>query len=114
MADKYDVKRELPCYSASRGRFEVIDVPELNYCMAKAPAAEQVRFERLAEGRSVQTLHLGSYDHEGPTLARLHDECMPEHGFRFDGRHHEVYLGDPRRTAPEKLRTIIRQPVAPA
>ena len=66
------------------------------------------------EGRSVQTLHVGSYDDEGPTLARLHDEFMPGEGLRFNGRHHEVYLGDPRRTAPEKLRTILRQPVAPA
>ncbi|MGW9631560.1 GyrI-like domain-containing protein [Agromyces sp. NPDC055520] len=203
MAGKYDVKRELPCYSAPHGRFELIDVPELAYCMVdghgdpnsapeyiaavealyavsfaakfqskreldrdyvvgpleglwsaddpatfvtreksawswtmmiwqpdwltagliaeavskaatKAPAAGLVRFERLAEGRSVQTLHLGSYDDEGPTLARLHDEFMPEHGLRFNGRHHEVYLGDPRRTAPEKLKTILRQPVAPA
>lgn len=200
---KYDVKRELPCYSAPRGRFEIIEVPELAYCMvdghgdpnsapeyvaaiealyavsyaakfqskreldrdyvvgpleglwnaddpstfvtrdkaawswtmmiwqpdwltpelvaqsiskaaAKAPAASLVRFERLAEGSSVQTLHLGSYDDEGPALARLHDEFMPEQGLRFNGRHHEVYLGDPRRNAPEKLRTILRQPVAPA
>lgn len=200
---KYDVKRELPCYSAPRGRFEIIEVPELAYCMvdghgdpnsapeyvaavealyavsytakfqskreldrdyvvgpleglwsaddpatfvtrekaawswtmmiwqpdwltpelvaesiskatAKAPAASLVRFERLVEGSSVQTLHLGSYDDEGPTLARLHDEFMPEQGLRFNGRHHEVYLGDPRRTVPEKLRTILRQPVAPA
>ncbi|WP_157002104.1 GyrI-like domain-containing protein [Agromyces laixinhei] len=201
MAEKYDVKRELPSYTAPRGRFEIIEVPELAYCMVdghgdpntapeyaaavaalyavsyaakfqskreldrdyvvgpleglwsaddpaafvtreksawswtmmiwqpdwltpelvaeaiakampKAPAAGLVRFEQLAEGSSVQTLHVGPYDDEGPTLARLHHEFMPEHGLRFNGRHHEVYLGDPRRTAPEKLRTILRQPVA--
>lgn len=81
---------------------------------AKAPAASRVRLEALDEGLSVQTLHIGSYDDEGPTLARLHDEFMPGHGLRFNGLHHEVYLGDPRRTAPEKLRTILRQPVARA
>jgi len=79
---------------------------------AKAPAATGLRLETLDEGLCVQTLHLGSYDDEGPTLARLHDEFMPERGLRFNGAHHEVYLGDPRRTAPEKLRTILRQPVA--
>ena len=201
MAEKFDPKRAFPSYTAPRGRFELVDVPDLRFAMidgrgdpnaapeyvaavealyavsyaakfaskrelardyvvgpleglwsaddpatfvtreksawrwtmmiwqpdwlddelfdaarqratAKAPAAALVRLETLAEGRSVQTLHLGSYDDEGPTLARLHDEFMPAHGLRFNGRHHEVYLGDPRRTAPEKLRTILRQPVA--
>ena len=80
--------------------------------IAKAPAAARLRFETLDEGLCVQTLHRGSYDDEGPTLARLHDEFMPAEGLRFNGRHHEVYFGDPRRSAPEKLRTILRQPVA--
>lgn len=80
----------------------------------RAPAAlDLVRSEPLAEGRCVQTLHVGPYDQEGPVLRRLHDEYMPEHRLGFNGRHHEVYLGDPRRTAPEKLRTILRQPVKP-
>ena len=203
MAEKFDVKRDLAAYTAPRGFFEVVDVPELQFCMvdghgdpntapeypaavealyavsyaakfrskrgldrdyvvgpleglwsaddpstfvrreksswdwtmmiwqpdwltpdlvaaaieqaaAKAPAAGRVRFESLTEGLSAQTLHVGSYDDEGPTLARLHDEFMPEQGLRFNGRHHEIYLGDPRRTAPEKLRTILRQPVAEA
>ena len=65
----------------------------------------------LDEGRCLQTLHLGSYDDEAPTLARLHREVMPARGLTFNGRHHEIYLGDPRRVAPEKLRTILRQPV---
>ncbi|MFF2271681.1 GyrI-like domain-containing protein [Agromyces sp. NPDC058136] len=80
--------------------------------LAKAPAVARLRFETLDEGLCVQTLHRGAYDDEGPTLARLHDEFMPAEGLRFDGRHHEVYFGDPRRSAPEKLRTILRQPVA--
>jgi hypothetical protein len=82
---------------------------------ANAPARlGDVRLDRLAEGRCVQTLHLGPFDDEAPVLARLHHEFVPEHGLRLTGRHHEIYLSDPRRTAPEKLRTILRQPVLPA
>lgn len=72
----------------------------------------EVRFECLAEGLCVQTLHIGSYDDEGPVLERMHHEHLPANGLELAGKHHEIYLGDPRRTAPEKLRTILRQPVA--
>ncbi|WP_461103880.1 GyrI-like domain-containing protein [Tessaracoccus terricola] len=78
------------------------------------PGLELLRFEQLTEGRCLQILHVGPYDDEGPTLTRLHEEVIPERGLRFNGHHHEIYLSDPRRTAPEKLRTILRQPVAPA
>ncbi|WP_111768170.1 GyrI-like domain-containing protein [Nakamurella deserti] len=74
------------------------------------PAA--VRLERLDEGLCVQTLHVGPYDAEGPVLATMHDEVIPGRGLRMTGRHHEIYLSDARRTAPAKLRTILRQPVA--
>jgi hypothetical protein len=79
----------------------------------KKPSApvSRVRFESLTEGLVVQILHIGPYDAEGPLLARMHDEFMPDHALTFNGRHHEIYLGDPRRTAPERLRTILRQPV---
>ena len=77
------------------------------------PALDLLRLEHLHEGPSVQILHVGSYDDEAPTLARLHDEWMPQHGLTFNGPHHEVYLSDARRTAPEKLRTVLRQPVRP-
>jgi hypothetical protein len=80
----------------------------------QVPALGLVRFERYAEGRSVQILHVGSYDDEGPTLERLHAEFLPAHGLIPTGRHHEVYLSDPRRTPAAKLRTILRQPVATA
>ncbi|TDC43292.1 GyrI-like domain-containing protein [Micromonospora sp. KC213] len=76
------------------------------------PAVDQVRFERYAEGLAVQVLHVGSYDDEGPVLVRLHHEFMPANGLTFNGPHHEIYLSDPRRTEPAKLRTILRQPVA--
>lgn len=82
---------------------------------ASAPARiADVRLATLAEGTCVQTLHIGSYDDEAPVLARMHDEVIPERGFRMTGQHHEIYLSDARRVAPEKLRTILRQPVAAA
>jgi hypothetical protein len=68
----------------------------------------------LDEGRCLQTLHIGSYDNEGPTLARLHNEIMPAQGVTFAGPHHEIYLSDARKTLPEKLKTILRQPVRSA
>lgn len=73
-----------------------------------------VRCESLTEGTCVQTLHLGSFDDEGPLLARLHDEMLPARGLRPTGHHHEIYLSDFRRVPPERRRTILRQPVAPA
>lgn len=71
------------------------------------------RFETYGEGRSLQILHLGSYDDEGPTLERLHHQVMPSMGLTFAGKHHEIYLSDPRKTAAARLRTILRQPVRP-
>ena len=74
-------------------------------------ALELVSQRDMTEGLSVQILHVGSYDDEGPTLERLHHEYLPAHGYAFNGPHHEIYLSDPRRTAPDKLKTILRQPV---
>lgn len=75
------------------------------------PALSLLRLEDFAEGQSVQILHIGSYDDEAPTLRRLHTEFMPAHGLTFNGRHHEIYLSDPRKTEAAKLKTILRQPV---
>ena len=75
-------------------------------------AADRVRFESYHEGRSVQILHVGSYDDEAPTLARLHAEFLPDKGLTPSGRHHEIYLSDTRRVEPARLRTILRQPVS--
>lgn len=201
MADKIDFKKTLASYRATRGRFELVEVPDLQYLMvdghgdpntspayAEALAAlyptayglkftskrelgrdyvvppleglwwaddpvafttardksqwdwtmmllvpdwvgaelfeavlagikdaparlGDLRLETLSEGRCVQTLHVGSFDDEGPVLDRMHHQFIPGHGLRMSGKHHEVYLTDPRRTAPEKLRTILRQPV---
>jgi hypothetical protein len=76
------------------------------------PALGQLRLESYHEGLSVQIMHTGSYDDETPTLHKLHHEFMPANGLVFNGRHHEIYLSDPRRVAPEKLKTVLRQPVA--
>ncbi|TWE13899.1 hypothetical protein FHX69_6029 [Prauserella muralis] len=78
------------------------------------PALANLRLLTLNEGTCVQILHIGSYDDEAPTLHRLHHHYLPEHGLTFNGDHHEIYLSDPRRTAPAKLRTILRQPVRSA
>ncbi|GAA4704265.1 GyrI-like domain-containing protein [Pseudonocardia yuanmonensis] len=205
MANKVDLKRELPCYTATRDSPEIVDVPDLRYLMidghgdpntpvyeaavaalyplayalkfaskkdlgrdhvvmpleglwwademdlfttvrdksrwhwtlmimvpdwitgemfdaavarvrAKEPPArlDEVRMETLAEGRCVQALHVGAYDDEAELLRHMHHEFIPQHGLTMVGRHHEIYLSDPRRAAPSKLRTILRQPVAEA
>lgn len=74
------------------------------------PAVELLRLERFAEGRAAQVLHLGPYSGEGSTIVGLH-QVIKEKGLALTGRHHEICLGDPRRSAPERLRTILRQPV---
>lgn len=70
-----------------------------------------LRLEDYDEGLSVQIMHVGPYSAEAPTIARMHSEFLPENGLVPSGHHHEIYLGDPRRVAPEKLRTVLRQPV---
>lgn len=75
---------------------------------------ESLRIEPYKEGRCFQILHIGGYDDEGRTLARLHDEVMPSQGLTFGGKHHEIYLSDARKTEPAKLKTILRQPVRPS
>jgi hypothetical protein len=75
---------------------------------------QRLRLETLREGRCVQTLHVGSYDDETPVLAELHQVVIPRAGLRMVGKHHEIYLSDPRRTPSSKLRTVLRQPVVPA
>ncbi|MQM28219.1 GyrI-like domain-containing protein [Glycomyces albidus] len=78
------------------------------------PALGGLRVLAFTEGTSVQILHIGSYDDETPTLDRLHNRYMPDNGLAFNGDHHEIYLSDPRRTEPTKLKTVLRQPVKPA
>jgi hypothetical protein len=75
------------------------------------PALPALRFERFREGLAAQILHIGPYAAEAPTIARLH-QFIADSGRHLTGKHHEIYLGDPRKSAPEKLKTIVRQPVA--
>lgn len=78
------------------------------------PAIPLMRFERFDEGFCLQTMHIGSYADEAPVLKKLHEEVMPTRGMAFNGKHHEIYIGDPRKTVPDKLKTVLRQPVRPA
>lgn len=77
------------------------------------PMLARVRLETYHEGLSVQTLYFGPYSDEGPTISAMH-QFIAEQGYVLSGKHHEIYLGDVRRTAPEKLKTVIRQPVKKA
>ncbi len=92
----------------------VADVTSSVRATKDLPALDLVELRTITEGRAVQTLHVGSFDDEAPVLAELHDVYLPEHGLTFAGPHHEVYLSDPRRADPARLRTVLRQPVRPA
>jgi hypothetical protein len=70
-----------------------------------------LRLERYAEGTSVQIMHVGPEQAAATTITRLHHEFLPEHSLIPAGYHHEIYLTDPNRVAPEKRRTVLRQPV---
>lgn len=76
------------------------------------PALASVRLEVFEEGQAVQIMHIGPYADEQPNI-ELMDRYAAEKGYTQSGKHHEIYLGDPRRSAPEKLKTIIRHPIAP-
>jgi hypothetical protein len=113
-----------PDPSAWRWRL-ILPVPEpatndeLNAAFAEVerkkspPALPQLRVEAWEEGPAAQILHIGPYNAEEPTIATLH-EGIAAAGLRPRGRHHEVYVSDPNRTAPERLKTVIRQPVEEA
>lgn len=75
-----------------------------------SPRLADVRLDRYHEGLCAQVLHVGPYDQEGPTIEGLH-AFIEAAGRHLSGDHHEIYLSDPGRTAPERLRTILRQPV---
>ncbi len=74
------------------------------------PALSKIRFENFHEGLSAQIMHIGPYSAEAPTIEKLQN-FIRENGYELRGKHHEVYLSDPRRSTPEKLKTIIRQPM---
>lgn len=119
-ADEIEQFRELP-RSAWRwtlmislpddvGQVDAVEVVARTTAERDLPAA--VRLGELGDGEAAQVLHVGPYAEEAPTVDALH-AFVTASGRELAGRHHEIYLSDPRRTAPERLRTIIRQPVAP-
>ncbi len=74
------------------------------------PALPRLRFESFREGLSIQIMHVGPYSEELRTIAKM-DAFAQEHGYRMHGKHHEIYLGNPMRANPERLKTILRHPV---
>jgi hypothetical protein len=74
------------------------------------PALASLRLETFAEGLAAQIMHIGPYSEETPTIERLH-AFVADQGYELVGRHHEIYLSDPGRTAPERLKTIVRHPM---
>jgi hypothetical protein len=95
-----DVPRDV--YAAALAKMAAKTIPDV---------AGRVRVERFDEGLCAQLMHHGPYAVEGPSVVRLHGFAAAR-GLRLRGRHHEIYLSDPRRAAPEKMRTVLRQPVA--
>jgi hypothetical protein len=119
-------------YNSSPKIVAIVDVPEMNFLMidgqgdpntsndktnwswtAMIMQPEPVTRDLLAEGKAAQTMHVGPFSAEGPTLERIHDfiRCG---GATASGKHHEVYLSNIRKAAPEKWRTILRQPLETA
>lgn len=74
------------------------------------PEIKNVSFVKITEGLSMQTLYVGPYSEEHEVIAGMH-KFAENNGYKLRGKHHEIYLGDPRKTAPEKLKTILRQPL---
>lgn len=74
------------------------------------PALSKIRFESFHEGLSAQIMHIGPYSAESPTIEKLHS-FIEENKYELRGKHHEIYLSDPRKSAPPKLKTVIRQPI---
>lgn len=90
---------------------DVVERARADVAAKNLPRLSETRFESLTEGLAAQTLHVGPYAEEGPTVERLH-EFIAARGYSRRGHHHEIYLSDARRTDPERLRTILRQPVS--
>ena len=116
-ADVEDTDRSLWRWRAFMVQPEPLDEIVLEEAIAEAtrkdPTRSAVTVERWREGLCAQIMHVGPYAAEAPSIVALH-HGIAELGYRPRGRHHEIYLGDPRRSAPERLRTILRHPVEPA
>lgn len=108
---KHEWRWRLMIMQPDRVTADVFEAAKEELRKKKNPAyLDDVRFEVYSEGLCAQIMHVGPYSQEGPTVRKLHD-FFQEKGYTFNGLHHEIYLSDPRRAQPERLKTIIRQPV---
>ncbi len=113
-----EVPRDQWCWRLLIRTPDFIEAEELDKAVAvlldkgKTRLVREVRLEPLIEGRCVQMLHVGPYEREHKTI-ELMRSFAEKNALQFHGRHHEIYLSDPRRVAPEKLRTVLRMPVRP-
>ncbi len=107
---RYKLMIRIPDFIAESDLNDTLDVLRKK---DKTPRAGDLRLESLDEGRCVQMLHLGPYDREAETIQEMHALAAAE-GLALHGLHHEIYLSDPRRVPPDRLRTILRHPVRPA
>lgn len=103
-------------WTAMIAQLDFITTEMMNHALVAAKkknalsAIGKLRFETFNEGKCAQTLHIGPFSEEGPTIARVHD-FIAASGSKLRGKHHEIYLSDIRRAAPEKWKTIVRQPM---
>ena len=104
---RWKLLMRVPDFVAAR---DVASAVKALLARGKGKAVARVKLELVREGRCVQMLHVGPYLNEKPTLDAMLALAKAE-GLRFAGRHHEIYLSDPRRVKPAKLRTILRHPV---
>ncbi len=74
------------------------------------PAIDKVRFECFHEGKAAQIMHVGPFSMEAANIQKMH-ATITASGHQLNGKHHEIYLNDPIKTAPEKLKTVLRQPM---
>jgi len=104
---EYRMLIRLPDYVSGA---DVVQAIETVIFKKRLTLANEVEFYEMTEGKCVQMLHVGPFDQEPESLKLIEVFCK-EHGFKQNGLHHEIYLSDFRRTAPEKLKTILREPV---
>lgn len=105
----FDYKKEYKEFYMPPKKPTIVEVPKMNYIAVRGQGNPNEE-----EGMCVQCMHIGAYDEEPLTVEKMH-AYMEEQGYELDfteqRMHHEIYLSDPRRTAEEKLKTVVRHPV---
>lgn len=116
-AEEYMAKRQEWTWTLMLWQPDVITVKDLEQAKAaikvKKPGVpvDNLKLEHFEEGEVVQIMHIGPYSDEAKSVTKM-DEFAAENKLKMHGKHHEIYLGDPRRSAPDKLKTILRHPVS--